>query len=44
MTASFEQHFDIHQVAHATDESRRLLEERRQAGDVRKYVAKRDAR
>jgi enoyl-CoA hydratase len=44
MTASFEQHFDIHQVSHATDESRRLLEERRQAGDVRKYVTKRDAR
>ena len=44
MTASFEQHFDIHQVSHATDESRQLLEERRQAGDVRKYVARRDAR
>jgi enoyl-CoA hydratase len=42
MTASFEQHFDIHQVSHATDESRRLLEERRQAGDVKRYVAQRD--
>jgi enoyl-CoA hydratase len=42
MTASFEQHFDVHQVSHATEESRRLLEERRRAGDVRRYVARRD--
>lgn len=39
LTASFEQHFDIHQVSHATDESRRLLEERRLAGGVKRYAA-----
>jgi enoyl-CoA hydratase/carnithine racemase len=39
MDASFEQHFQVHQVSHATDESRRLLEERRQAGGMKRYVA-----
>jgi enoyl-CoA hydratase len=42
MSATFEHHFEVHQVSHATDESRRLLEERRSLGDVRRYVAERD--
>jgi enoyl-CoA hydratase len=42
MTATFEHHFEVHQLSHATDESRRLLEERRSLGDVRRYVAERD--
>jgi enoyl-CoA hydratase len=40
MDASFEHHFQVHQVSHATDESRRLLDERRQAGGVKSYVSK----
>jgi enoyl-CoA hydratase len=39
MDASFEHHFQVHQVSHATDESRRLLDERRQAGGVKSYVS-----
>lgn len=42
MEASFEHHFQVHQVSHATDESRKLLEERRRLGDVKGYVAERD--
>ena len=40
MNASFEQHFQVHQVSHATDESQRLLEERRHAGGVKSYLSK----
>ncbi len=40
MDASFEQHFQVHQVSHATDESRKLLDERRQAGGMKSYVSK----
>lgn len=43
MAASFEHHFHVHQVSHATDESRRLLDERKRIGDVKRWVAKRDA-
>jgi enoyl-CoA hydratase len=38
MTATFEQHFAMHQLAHATDESRRILEERKRNPDVRRYT------
>jgi enoyl-CoA hydratase len=38
MAATFEHHFAVHQLAHATDESRRLLEERRREPDVRRYT------
>jgi enoyl-CoA hydratase len=40
MDASFEHHFQVHQVSHATDESQHLLDERRQAGGVKSYVSK----
>jgi enoyl-CoA hydratase len=39
MDASFEDHFTVHQESHDTDESRRLLSERREAGGFKSYVA-----
>jgi enoyl-CoA hydratase len=38
MSATFEHHFAVHQFAHATDESRRLLEDRKRNFDVRRYT------